>query len=355
MTMNTGPVNLLALDGGGIRGVSELLILDEIMSRLQHDLALTELPRPCQYFHFIGGTSTGGLVALMLGRLRMDTREALEQYNTVAGNIFSKKNKKWKTQDGTFKASTLEAEMKRVVARSAGDAELMMIDENLADGLGRVVVLAMAASNLEFPRRFRSYGARENRSINCRIWEVARATTAAPTFFKRISIAEPGQVAEDFLDAGIKCNNPVEEIIEEARLVFGDDRHVGCIVSLGTGHPGTIGLAKPDAFQRILPLKLIDTLKKIATNCEEVANRLSRQFVDCPDVYYRFNVTHGAGVISLEEWEKMDEVVGHTKAYLQSAMVSKAIDSVVRVLLEQQRAGALAGLGTVTLGQICSL
>jgi hypothetical protein len=68
----------------------------------------------------------------------MDTREAMEQYNTVAGNIFSKKNKKWKTQDGTFKASTLEAEMKRVVACIAGDTELMMIDESLADGLGRV-------------------------------------------------------------------------------------------------------------------------------------------------------------------------------------------------------------------------
>jgi hypothetical protein len=79
------------------------------------------------------------LVALMLGRLRMDTREALEQYNTVAGNIFSKKNTKWKIQDGTFKASTLEAEMKRVVAaRPAGNAELMMIDESLAGGLGRV-------------------------------------------------------------------------------------------------------------------------------------------------------------------------------------------------------------------------
>jgi hypothetical protein len=69
----------------------------------------------------------------------MNTKEALEQYNTIAGNIFSKNNKKWKTQDGAFKASTLEAEMKRVVAaRSLGDAELMMIDENLVDGLGRV-------------------------------------------------------------------------------------------------------------------------------------------------------------------------------------------------------------------------
>jgi Patatin-like phospholipase len=47
-------------DGGGIRGVSELLILDEIMSRLKRDLDLPELPRPCDYFHLIGGTSTGG-------------------------------------------------------------------------------------------------------------------------------------------------------------------------------------------------------------------------------------------------------------------------------------------------------
>jgi hypothetical protein len=72
------PVNLLALgttllplstrlliseasaDGGGIRGISELLILDEIMSRIKHDLQLAELPRPCDYFHLIGGTSTGG-------------------------------------------------------------------------------------------------------------------------------------------------------------------------------------------------------------------------------------------------------------------------------------------------------
>lgn len=70
------PVNLLALgtdssptsepladppgDGGGIRGVSELLILHEIMLRIQNDLGLSDLPRPCDYFHLIGGTSTGG-------------------------------------------------------------------------------------------------------------------------------------------------------------------------------------------------------------------------------------------------------------------------------------------------------
>jgi hypothetical protein len=47
-------------DGGGIRGVSELLILHEIMVRIQADQKLDKLPRPCEYFHLIGGTSTGG-------------------------------------------------------------------------------------------------------------------------------------------------------------------------------------------------------------------------------------------------------------------------------------------------------
>jgi len=49
-------------DGGGIRGLSELLILQEIMSRIQHDEKLADVPRPCDYFDLIGGTSTGGYV-----------------------------------------------------------------------------------------------------------------------------------------------------------------------------------------------------------------------------------------------------------------------------------------------------
>lgn len=40
--------------------MSELLILHEIMRRIQVDSNLAELPRPCDYFHLIGGTSTGG-------------------------------------------------------------------------------------------------------------------------------------------------------------------------------------------------------------------------------------------------------------------------------------------------------
>ena len=74
----------------------------------------------------------------MVGRLRMNTKEALEQYNAIAGKIFSKKNRKLKIQDGAFKASTLEAEMKRVVAaRSNGNDSLRMLDEVVTADTGR--------------------------------------------------------------------------------------------------------------------------------------------------------------------------------------------------------------------------
>ncbi|KAF8967277.1 hypothetical protein BDZ97DRAFT_544169 [Flammula alnicola] len=59
------PVNLLSLDGGGIRGVSELTILHEIMLRVQSRKGLAEVPKPCDYFHLIGGTSTGGQVIIV--------------------------------------------------------------------------------------------------------------------------------------------------------------------------------------------------------------------------------------------------------------------------------------------------
>ena len=69
------PLRILALDGGGVRGLSEVLILKFLMLRLRHEeqkktkQRLPDLPSPWKYFDLICGTSTGGLLALiMLGR-----------------------------------------------------------------------------------------------------------------------------------------------------------------------------------------------------------------------------------------------------------------------------------------------
>jgi patatin-like phospholipase/acyl hydrolase len=63
----------LSLDGGGVRGLSALLILREIMEQIRKTTNTERLPLPFQYFDLIGGTGTGGLIALMLGRLQMVT------------------------------------------------------------------------------------------------------------------------------------------------------------------------------------------------------------------------------------------------------------------------------------------
>lgn len=47
-------------DGGGVRGISELYILEQLMIRLQHRQNLPRPPKPCDVFDMIAGTSTGG-------------------------------------------------------------------------------------------------------------------------------------------------------------------------------------------------------------------------------------------------------------------------------------------------------
>jgi patatin-like phospholipase/acyl hydrolase len=49
---------LLSLDGGGVRGLSSLGILEELMRKVDSK----NPPKPCDYFDLIGGTSTGGYV-----------------------------------------------------------------------------------------------------------------------------------------------------------------------------------------------------------------------------------------------------------------------------------------------------
>ncbi|KAF1346280.1 hypothetical protein BDV97DRAFT_360142 [Delphinella strobiligena] len=49
-------LNLLSLDGGGVKGLSSLYILQKLMEEIDHE----NPPKPCDYFDMIGGTSTGG-------------------------------------------------------------------------------------------------------------------------------------------------------------------------------------------------------------------------------------------------------------------------------------------------------
>jgi hypothetical protein len=106
---NTGYC-LLALDGGGVRGLSSLFILQSVMGRLNYvrEEAGLQPRKPCEIFDLIGGTSTGGwvlivsiciawsshlvrLIAIMLGRLEMTVEECIEAYLQLMSQVFEKR------------------------------------------------------------------------------------------------------------------------------------------------------------------------------------------------------------------------------------------------------------------------
>jgi hypothetical protein len=138
---------------------------------------------------------------------------------------------------------------------------------------------------------------------------------------------------ENFIDAGLGCNNPVKQLLQEATQEFGE-REVSCIVSIGTGKPKVTGFKKSGfGLQRVLPTDLIKALASMATDTEAEATEMKERYRNCPGLYYRLNVDRGLESISLEEWEKLGEVKTHTMAYLQDQDVSQSVDEIAKALI----------------------
>ena len=189
----------------------------------------------------------------------------------------------------------------------------------------------MLAGNLRFPTLFRSWLPSSNQNYHCSIVQAARATTAAPTFFKAIEFGHP--TAQRYLDGGLRCNNPVKYVVEEARSLH-PGRSISCVLSLGTGTTRVIGLERPDAFQNMLPINLIRVLRGIAADCDEQSETMAKQLNqrDKPNLYFRLNVNDGFQNVSLAEWSRMNEVETHTVQYLKTNDVGQKVDQVVELL-----------------------
>ncbi|KAJ6487319.1 hypothetical protein DFH09DRAFT_1054217 [Mycena vulgaris] len=327
----TPGLRLLSLDGGGIRGLSMLIILEHLMWKLKVAEDLPEIPRPCDYFDLIGGTSTGGLIALMLGRLRMSVKDAVKAYGELSKEVFSEV--KSQGSNGRFKASKLEKAIKRIVgARSASqDPEEGLKDAR--ENVCKTFVCTMNAANMSLPVLFRTYDTTDHPAMDCTIWQAGRATSAAPTFFKQIEIGPPG-MKEAFVDGGMGQNNPLAALLSEAKVIF-PDRQIACIISLGTGQPHTINIPKPSLLQRLFPLDVVEAIKGIATDCEKEHQFFAHHFDLVPHVYFRFNVERGMQDIQLNQWEKLGDVAANTRQYILSHPAGSQLADGVKSLLER--------------------
>ncbi|KAJ6520964.1 FabD lysophospholipase-like protein [Mycena vulgaris] len=311
-------VRVLSLDGGGAGALSQLLILERMMYRTKTEGQLDTVPSPCDCFEFIGGSGTGGIIALMLGRLRMsvaDTVSAYEKIRPQAKIGFTEQ----------FQATQLEEVLKDIIKR-----ETM---RDVRPDACKTFVCAMNEMNMNagIPELFRSYDTAEEPANDCMIWEAARATSAAPGLFKAMEIGVGG-MKQRYIDGGVGHNNPTSLVLAEAKEIY-PSRPVVLVASIGGGHPDTIQIPKSPSSTSITT-----AMKKIAADCEKIHEDNARRFRAIPNTYFRFNVQQGMQDLAPHDWGKSSEVSAHTKAYLRTEDTKSKLTDSVKVILSTHSA-----------------
>ncbi|KAI0517620.1 FabD/lysophospholipase-like protein [Xylaria bambusicola] len=239
-------VRVLSLDGGGVRGIVALQTLKAIERYLGPNL-------PIQYFFdLIVGTSTGGIIALGLGVNNWTVNECITQFKELCRQAFIpremhgvpilEKLAAW-NHGSIYKTKPFEKMLEKVftsrpIFGGASDDHEMLTKVAITTTSSiaqHAVVLANYnrpdPTEYDLPYRFdRSDGpAKEFKA-----WEAARATSAAPPYFKPFLKHE---TQNSFIDGALYHNNPVWVAHHERKLIWTDKATSppDILLSLGTG------------------------------------------------------------------------------------------------------------------------
>ena len=161
---------------------------------------------------------------------------------------------------------------------------------------------------------------------------------ASPSLFTPFTIGS-GWRKQTFVGAGVKLNNPARQVMKEALVVFGEEKRVSLILSVGCGRPRALSLDTLAANAG----NVGNLLNRMMQDCEAVATELSMQLYNV-EAYRRLSVEHGMEDVKMEEWHETGAMDAHTSIYLEELAVTKAVDSVVQSLR--------TSVGSVTLGQL---
>ncbi|KAI9763277.1 MAG: hypothetical protein M1839_006524, partial [Geoglossum umbratile] len=315
--VDTTGLCLLSLDGGGVRGLSTLYVLKGLMAKLGQARQAANLPpvKPCQVFDLIGGTSTGGLIAIMLGRLEMDVDDCISAYTNLMKTVFEEKSS-WLPVGWTgktkarFDSKRLKSAIEEVIS-SNGAFMVDLFNDGKFRGC-RTFVCTVAKETTGITR-LRSYTSPDEHDIPATICEAALATSAATGFFDAVSIG-----ARQFVDGAIGANTPVDEVEGEAADIWcsgtGDLKPlVKCFVSIGTGNLGK------KAIEDNMLSFLSKTLVEIATETEDTERKFVARWAKHFDEkrYFRFNVDQGLEEVGLAEYKEQGRIEAATAEFLR--------------------------------------
>jgi hypothetical protein len=239
------PKRILALDGGGLRGILSLGILEKVEALLRERHGGGDGFRLCHYFDLIAGTSTGAIIAAALAQ-GWGVGELTDKYFSLGKRVFEGSLLRQILLRAKYDERALVAELKDVFG-----AETTLGGPELLTGL--LVVIKRLDSGSPWPLSNNPFGryfvaAKNGRMGNgdYPLWQVVRASTAAPSYFDPETITITGgpnllPVTGSFVDGGVSpFNNPALQALMYASLEgyrvgweTGSDKLL--LVSVGTG------------------------------------------------------------------------------------------------------------------------
>lgn len=236
-----GPRKLLALDGGGIRGILSVEILARLEDELRDatgggkDFVLAD------YFDYIAGTSTGAIIATCLS-LGMSAAE-IRKFYVDSGPAMFEKASWYKRFKYKFEDQKLIKKLKEVIASKTGDPLATLDSEALKTYL--LIILRNATTDSPWPISNNpaakyNESKRDDCNLKLPLWQLVRASTAAPTYFPP-EVVKVGKHSFIFVDGGVTMyNNPAFQLFLMATLnayklgwPTGEDKIL--LVSVGTG------------------------------------------------------------------------------------------------------------------------
>lgn len=223
---------ILSLDGGGIKGIYTAKILATAESELRGNGLVSD------YFDMIAGTSTGGIIALGLG-LRMPISDIVSFYENDGREIFPPLPASSLGKVKRFLVSAARTKLRHDKLESALKKRFQ--NHLLGDSFSRLVIPAFMMPKTEIAVFKTDHHEDFGNDHLTPMWQVARSTSAAPTYLKGLEHKDSGKI---FIDGGVWANNPVMVAIIDALSAY--DVHVDQIrvLSIGTGN-APFKLSKP--------------------------------------------------------------------------------------------------------------
>jgi hypothetical protein len=233
-----GPRKILALNGGGVRSIITLQILHTIEQQLSDTLRAGVSFRLCNYFDYIGGTSTGAILAAALA-LGMSVSELTSFYLDTLPEMYEHSSLMNRVKF-FYTADPLKAKLQEVLGADTTLADLksllLVVTKNVTTDSPWTI-----SSN---PDAKYNDPTRRDNNLRIPLWQLVRASTAAPVYFPPEIIQwDPSDSSKTFVlvDGGMTpYNNPAFLLYRMAteaayRLNWPSGESNLLIVSIGTG------------------------------------------------------------------------------------------------------------------------